>query len=62
VPDRHEYELYPAEDDIEHTRTKTCHPHTNGICERFRKAMLDEFHRGGGGVPEGDLGSWRCFP
>jgi hypothetical protein len=35
-PDRHEYELYLAVEDIDHTRTKTRSPQTNGICERFR--------------------------
>jgi transposase InsO family protein len=45
VPDRHEYELYLAVEDIDHTRTKTRHPQTNGICERFHKTMLNEFYR-----------------
>jgi len=31
----HEYELYLAVEDIDHTRTKTKSPQTNGICERF---------------------------
>ena len=43
--DRHEYELYLAVEDIDHTRTKTKSPQTNGICERFHKTMLDEFYR-----------------
>jgi transposase InsO family protein len=30
---------------LEHTRTKTKHPQTNGICERFNKTLLDEFYR-----------------
>jgi hypothetical protein len=34
-----------ALEDIEHTRTKTKHPQTNGICERFDKTLLDEFYR-----------------
>jgi transposase InsO family protein len=29
--------------DIEHTKTKVRHPHTNGICERFYKTILQEF-------------------
>src|SRR5256885_13499084 len=33
--DRHEYELYLAVEDIDHTRTKVKSPQTNGICERF---------------------------
>ena len=44
-PDRHEYELYLAVEDIDHTRTKTKHPQTNGICERFNKTVLNEFYR-----------------
>jgi transposase InsO family protein len=43
--DRHEYELYLALEDIDHTRTKTKSPQTNGICERFHKTVLDEFYR-----------------
>jgi transposase InsO family protein len=44
-PERHEYELYLAIEDIDHTRTKTKSPQTNGICERFNKTLLDEFYR-----------------
>jgi transposase InsO family protein len=43
--DRHEYELYLAVENIDHTRTKAKSPQTNGICERFHKSMLDEFYR-----------------
>ena len=43
--DRHEYELYLAVEDIDHTRTRTRSPQTNGICERFHKTLLDEFYR-----------------
>ena len=32
--DRHEYELYLAVENIDHTRTKAKSPQTNGICER----------------------------
>jgi len=42
---RHEYELYLAVEDIDHTRTKAKSPQTNGIVERFHKTMLDEFYR-----------------
>lgn len=45
APDRHPYELYLAIEDIEHTRTKTKSPQTNGICERFHKTLLNEFYR-----------------
>jgi transposase InsO family protein len=44
-PDHHEYELYLAVEDIDHTRTKARSPQTNGICERFHKSMLNEFYR-----------------
>jgi transposase InsO family protein len=43
--DHHEYELYLAVEDIDHTRTKARSPQTNGICERFHKSMLNEFYR-----------------
>ena len=43
--DSHEYELYLAVEDIDHTRTKTKSPQTNGICERFHRTVLDEFYR-----------------
>jgi transposase InsO family protein len=42
-PERHEYELYLAIEDIDHSRTKTKSPQTNGICERFHKTVLNEF-------------------
>ena len=44
-PERHEYELYLPIEDIDHTRTKTKSPPTNGICERFHKTVLNEFYR-----------------
>ena len=44
-PEHHEYELYLAIEDIDHTRTKAKSPQTNGICERFHKTVLDEFYR-----------------
>jgi transposase InsO family protein len=43
--ERHEYQLYLALEDIDHTRTKAHSPQTNGICERFHKTVLDEFYR-----------------
>lgn len=42
--EHHEYQLYLALEDIDHTRTKARHPQTNGICERFHKTIQDEFY------------------
>ncbi|MCK5497346.1 MAG: IS481 family transposase [Hyphomicrobiaceae bacterium] len=44
-PESHEYELYLAIENIDHTRTKARSPQTNGIAERFHKTLLDEFYR-----------------
>jgi transposase InsO family protein len=44
-PEHHEYELYLAVEDIDHSRTKTKSPQTNGIAERFHKTVLNEFYR-----------------
>ena len=43
--EHHEYQLYLAVENIDHSRTKTKRPQTNGICERFHKTVLDEFYR-----------------
>lgn len=43
--DSHDYQLYLALNDIEHTKTKVRHPQTNGICERFHKTILQEFYQ-----------------
>jgi len=43
--DSHEYQLYLALEDIDHTRTKVKSPQTNGICERFHKTILQEFYQ-----------------
>jgi transposase InsO family protein len=43
--EHHEYQLYLALEDIDHTRTKTKSPQTNGICERFQQTVLNEFYR-----------------
>lgn len=43
--EHHEYQLFLAIEDIDHTRTKVKSPQTNGICERFHRTMLDEFYR-----------------
>jgi transposase InsO family protein len=42
--EHHEYQLYLAVEDIDHTKTKTRSPQTNGICERFHRTMQDEFY------------------
>lgn len=44
-PEHHEYELYLAVEDVDHSRTKTKSPQTNGIVERLHKTMLNEFYR-----------------
>ena len=44
-PEHHEYELYLAVEDVDHSRTKTKNPQTNGIVERFHKTVLNEFYR-----------------
>ncbi len=41
----HEYELYLEIEGIEHTKTKTKSPQTNGICERFQRTVLNEFYQ-----------------
>lgn len=41
----HDYQLYLAVNDIEHTKTKAHHPQTNGICERFHETNLQEFYQ-----------------
>lgn len=43
--EHHDYQLYMALNDIEHTKTKVRHPQTNGICERFHKTILQEFYQ-----------------
>ncbi len=43
--DQHDYQLYLAINDIEHTKTKAQSPQTNGICERFHKTILQEFYQ-----------------
>ncbi|MBQ4851048.1 IS481 family transposase [Pseudoalteromonas sp. MMG012] len=43
--DHHDYQLYLAINDIEHTKTKAMSPQTNGICERFHKTILNEFYQ-----------------
>ena len=43
--EHHDYQLYLALNDIEHTKTKAQSPQTNGICERFHKTILQEFYQ-----------------
>ncbi len=43
--DQHDYQLYLAINDIDHTKTKAMSPQTNGICERFHKTILQEFYQ-----------------
>ena len=65
-PKHHEYELYLAVEDVDHSRTKAKNPQTNGIVERFHKTVLDEFYRVAfrkriyGSIAElqGDLDEW----
>lgn len=42
--EHHEYALYLDLEGIEHTRTKTKSPQTNGICERFHQTIQNEFY------------------
>ena len=42
--EHHEFELYLDIENIDHTRTKTRHPQTNGICERFHRTIQNEFY------------------
>lgn len=44
-PEEHEYQLYLAINNIDHTKTKARHPQTNGICERFHRTILNEFYQ-----------------
>ena len=41
----HDFQLYLAVNDIDHTKTKAKSPQTNGICERFHKTILQEFYQ-----------------
>ena len=43
--EHHDYQLYLAINDIEHTKTKVQSPQTNRICERFHKTILQEFYQ-----------------
>jgi transposase InsO family protein len=43
--EHHEYQLYLAIEDIDHSKTRAKSPQSNGICERFHKTMLNEFYQ-----------------
>lgn len=40
-----DYQFHLAINDVDHTKTKANSPQTNGICERFHKAILQEFNQ-----------------
>ncbi|MCD8102207.1 MAG: IS481 family transposase [Alistipes sp.] len=42
--EHHEYQLYLAIEDIDHTKIKAKSPQTNGICERFNRTVKNEFY------------------
>ena len=42
--EHHEYQLYLAIEDVDHTKTKAKSPQTNGICERFHRTVQEEFY------------------
>jgi transposase InsO family protein len=42
--EHHEYQLYLAVENIDHSKTKAYSPQTNGICERFHRTMQEEFY------------------
>lgn len=43
--EEHDYQLFLAVKNIDHTKTKARHPQTNGIVERFHKTILHEFYQ-----------------
>lgn len=43
--EHHEYQLYLAVENIDHSKTKARSPQSNGICERFHKTVLNEFYQ-----------------
>jgi hypothetical protein len=42
--EHHEYQLYLALENVDHTKTKARSPQTNGICERFHRTVQNEFY------------------
>ena len=43
--EQHDYQLYLAVNDIDHTKTKAMSTQTNGIFERFHRTILSEFYQ-----------------
>ncbi|MEZ6094959.1 MAG: IS481 family transposase [Pirellulaceae bacterium] len=43
--EHHEYQLYLAIENIDHSKTRVKRPQSNGICERFHKTILQEFYQ-----------------
>ena len=52
-PEHHEYELYLAVEDVDHSRTKTKSPQTNGICRALPQDGAERVLPGG--VPQAHL-------
>lgn len=42
--EHHAYELFLSVEGIDHSKTKSYSPQTNGICERFHKTIKEEFY------------------
>jgi len=40
----HEFQLYLAVENIDHSKTRARSPQSNGICERFHKTIQEEFY------------------
>src|SRR5579875_3857969 len=40
----HEYQLYLAVENIDHSRARAQSSQTNGICERFHRTIPEEFY------------------
>jgi transposase InsO family protein len=43
--EHHEYQLYLAVEDIDHSTMRAKSPQSNGIVERFQRTMLNEFYQ-----------------
>jgi len=42
--EHHEYQLYLAIEDIDHSKTQARSPQSKGICERFHRTIQNEFY------------------